>query len=191
MNNYKNILKNVDVSPLMKEVNINIDRFVKIQKDVRPGQAGFEHRELDFAILRMTTIPPDVMTNKESYKKGSDELIAHDCPLYDEFPATRDFVYSLFAALKCGTIGRVAIIIIPPGCNVYGHFDTGLSADFYTRYHLMICGEPNNWAHVGLGEDQEHLEMLTGECWTFNHKKWHSFSNLSESPRIYLNIDMA
>jgi Aspartyl/Asparaginyl beta-hydroxylase len=190
LNNFSKVAEGLDIQPILNEINANGNKWQKRQISIKPWQNGYTHREIEMIALRLTPTPADAMDNDESYRKGTDEIIADDLPVYDCYPKTREMVYQIMGMVRGGIIGRVGLIKLPPDCYVYGHYDTGLSSEFYNRFHVMVNGDKGNWAHCGEGDDEEHLEMLTGECWTFNHQKWHSFSNRSNSDRIYLNIDI-
>jgi hypothetical protein len=190
LNNFNKVLDGLDITPIAREIEANGNAWQKRRVNFKPWQNGFTHREIELIALRITPIPEDAIDNNESYKQGTDNLIAEDLPVYDFYPHTRAMVYKIMEHVKGGILGRVGLIKLPVSRYVYGHYDTGLSAEFYNRFHVMVQGDKDNWAHCGEGYDEEHLEMMTGECWTFNHQKWHSFSNRSNSDRIYLNIDI-
>jgi len=192
MNNFIKIFGNVPMESIIDEVVRNDHLFTGMPDIMKkPGTPGYPHRELRAITLRMTYFKDDLYTNSDSEEQAKDELFAYDLDSFDLFPECRAFVYTLMHEVRASHIGRVCIARIDPGKRVYGHYDEGDSALFYKRYHLMISGEPNNWITCGEGADAEHLEMLTGECWSFNHELWHSFVNHSNSPRIYLNMDLA
>lgn len=188
--NFVKIADKINIKPIRKEIKDNAHLWRKAMPGIKPWQAGYTHRKIEVIGLRMTHIPPDAMDNPESFKRGSDELLAWDLPEYDLFPETRKLVYKIMSMVNGGIIGRVGIICLPPGKEIDGHYDTGLAAQFFNRYHIMINGAKENWMQCGEGEDEHYIEMLTGECWLFDHQKWHAFYNRSNEPRIYLNIDI-
>jgi hypothetical protein len=197
MNNlrpYLNFAKHSEgnnIKPILKELNAAGDVFNAMPVGLMPWQPGYQHREMYCFCLRRTDWADDALENPASYQAALTELNAYDLPLYAKFPSIRKFVYKLMQETNASQIGRVAVAMLPSQARIYGHYDHGLYYDYYTRFHLMIEGARDNWMHCGEEEgQQEHLEMLTGECWSFNHLKWHYFTNRSERPRIYLCIDL-
>lgn len=187
MKNFKRIAENIQIQEILSETAKNENLFVEIPWTLKPWQLAYTHRGLQIMMLRNNPAPLDVIDDPESYKRYSDELICNDLECYRLFPETRRLVYAVLEAVQGSHIGRLGIAKLPPGGKIHDHIDTGLSSDYYSRYHVMLNGEPDNWANCG----NEWVEMLTGECWTFNHHLMHSFENRSESSRIYLNLDIA
>jgi len=191
MKYFRKIASDVDISPLLSQISANEGMFRKIKPDILPWQPGYEHRELQAITLRMTPFKDDVFDNRQSYLEAIDELIAFDTEWFEHFSEARRFIYTLMDYAKGGHVGRVGIARLPPGGKVYGHYDEGLSAYFYTRYQVVLEGGKDNWIHCGVKDgEQEHVEMMPGEIWTFNHKCWHYFTNRSNTNRTYLNIDI-
>lgn len=190
LNNFDLLFKDFDVSPILAEIKANGDAWQRRREKLRPWQNGYTHRDIEAIALRSTYVAPDAADNDESFRLGTHEVIANDLPDYDFYPATRDAVYRVMEQVHGGQIGRVFLVKLPAGKCIGGHYDEGYSAEFYNRFHLMVNGGRGNWLSCGEGDDEEHLEMLTGECWAFNHQKWHYFTNKSDSDRIYLNIDI-
>lgn len=191
MRNFHKIVSNINVCPLAYQVNLNEALFRGVPDTIKPGTPGYTHREAQIISMRETPMPEDMLTNPESYKKASDELFAANKPEYYLLSHAHPIIYGIMAVVGGTHLGRAAIARLLPGKTIYEHYDTGLSSDFYNRYHVILSGEADNWAQCGEGDDQEHVEMLEGECWAFNHRKLHSFRNLSSSPRVYLNLDIS
>lgn len=190
MMNFKKVLDNIDISPMANEIMANDRLWIKARNDIKPWQGGYQHRMIEVLPLRVQNIPKEAQTDPKVYEKCSHDIIAYDRPEFINFPETRRFIYRLMEAVGGLHVGRTAYVNLPSGKSIDGHYDTGYCAEYYTRYHVMINGDRGNWMQCGEGNETEWLEMLTGECWTFSHLKWHSFENRSGTPRIYLNIDI-
>jgi len=191
MKYFTKIAEGVDVAPLLAQIKENEELFRAIRPDILPWQPGYEHRELWAIPLRMTPFRADVFEDEQSCKEAQDELIAFDTDNFRHFSEARPFVYSLLDYIQGGHVGRCAIAKLNPGKKVYGHYDKGLSAEFYTRFQIVLEGGKDNWIHCGIKDgEQEHVEMMPGEIWTFSHRDWHYFTNRSDKPRTYLNIDI-
>lgn len=188
--NFHKLFDGFDVSPILNEIAANGNAWQKRKNRPKPWHIGYTHRYIEGIALRLTEIPPDSDVNMASYEFASNQIVAEDLPIYDKYPSTREVVYKVMRQIRGGMIGRVSLFKLPPGKSIDGHYDTGFGSKFYHRFHLIVNGERGNWISCGEGEDEEHLEMLTGECWTFNHEKWHYFTNRSNADRIYLNIDI-
>jgi Aspartyl/Asparaginyl beta-hydroxylase len=189
MNNFKKICE-LDIQPLATEIMANANLWVKGRKDIKPWQGGYQHRHIEVLPLKVQNIPKEAQTDPKVFEMASHDIVAHDLPNFALFPETRRFIYRLMEIVGGLHVGRTAFVNLPAGKKIDGHYDTGFSAEYFTRYHVMINGSKSNWMQCGEGDDTEWLEMMTGECWTFAHQKWHEFHNRSDQPRIYLNIDI-
>ncbi|MFA5875259.1 MAG: aspartyl/asparaginyl beta-hydroxylase domain-containing protein [Candidatus Margulisiibacteriota bacterium] len=192
MKNFRLIQKGLNLAHIYNEVMANENLFVEIPRTIKPWQPGYQHMGLQMINMRVNNVPSDVMDNPESYKRFSDDLFCHDLEAYKLFPETRKLIYALLESVGGSHIGRLAAVRLMPGESIYGHYDTGLSAEYFSRYHIIIEGTNDNWAHCGEKDGiEEWLEMKTGEIWSFNHKLWHGFDNRSDKPRMYINVDIA
>lgn len=191
MRNFIKINHAINMDTVIDEIISNDALFMPMPIETLDHRnPGHPHRELRCITLRMTPFKDDICTNHQSADEAADELIAYDLDIYKLFPECRRAVYRVMEAVNASQIGRVCVARLDQGKRIYGHYDQGESARYYKRYHLMISGKKDNWITCGEGADTEHLEMLTGECWSFNHELWHSFANHSTEPRIYLNMDL-
>ena len=187
MKNFTRLQTGLDLSAVYDEVMANEHLFVEIPRTLKPWQVGYTHKGLQLLNMRINRMPEGDIQDPKVFKKFSDDLFCHNLPCYNLFPNVKSLIYSLMADIEGTHIGRLASVRLLPGDSILGHIDTGLSSDYYSRYHIILEGVEDNWAQCG----DEWVEMKTGEIWTFNHKIWHSFINQSDRPRIYINVDIA
>lgn len=171
------------------QVRRNEDLFAAMRPNMEASDVGYSHRHIEMMNLRITPFHDDVNTNPESLKKATDELFAYNTAMYSVMSEIKPFVYWIMSAVGGTHLGRVTIARLPAGCGVDAHYDTGLSTEFYERYHVIINGAPGNV--FSCGEPFEDVEMLTGEIWWMNSRLLHSMNNASNEPRIHINVDVA
>ncbi len=152
---------------------------------------GNTHRETSLMTIRYPDVPEDAATNPEAFKKMTDDLFSKPRSPWYMLNAVRPLIYALFEMVEGTHLGGIGIIKMMPGTQVYPHYDTGLSSDFYRRFHIVISGPPECWFLCGEGEDEEKVCQKAGEIWWFDCKKKHAVVNNGAYPRISISVDIS
>jgi len=113
----------------------------------------------------------------------------HECVDRDEYRVlheARPLVMNLMSFVGGERLGRVMVNKISPGGKIHPHADTPEHAEYYSRHHIVLQGEPG--AIFRCADEQVH--MATGECWWFNNKLEHEVVNNSAVDRIHMIVDI-
>jgi mannose-6-phosphate isomerase-like protein (cupin superfamily) len=185
MNNFQVIAQGVDVMPLLLAIKRRPDLWKEdtYLRDYPQGPFG----EIESIMLRFP--PRSVFETEEELKKAVVHIDQHenvDQPAYKVLHEARPLVMNLMARVGGERLGRVMINKIMPGGQIFPHADTPEHADYYTRFHLVLWGQPG----AILTCDSEQFEMRTGDCFWFNNKLMHSVVNNSAEERISMVIDI-
>ena len=183
--NFRLLASGINILPLADQVHRHRHMFVDL------AEQGKTHREAHLITVRYPDIPADANTNPEAFQRMSDDLFAKPHPGWHVFSQLKPLLYGLFELVEGTHIGGIGIIRLDPGKKIYPHYDTGLSTDFYSRYHIVIHGPPECWFVCGEGADEERVAMASGEIWSFDSKKLHSVVNESNEPRISVSVDLS
>lgn len=123
---------------------------------------------------------------------GDDRPIWHPAAKVLEAEA-RPLIRGLMHQVNAYELGRVLITRIPPGGRILPHRDDDgeyvLTPDI-ARYHVVLQGLPGSLFICGDGDEQETVNMRTGEVWWFNAHQTHQVVNNSEDDRIHLLVDV-
>ena len=189
--NFHKLAEGVDVSHLKAQVAQHQHLFVDLSRgDLKKGTVGWTHRQAQLLMLRYPKIPPDADSNPESMKRLLDDLVAINHEPWYLFTELKPLLYRLMMAVDGTHIGGIGIVKLPAGKKIEKHVDTGLSTDFYKRFHIVLDGPPECWFTCGKGKDEERVAMRDGEVWWFNAKKPHSVLNNDTVDRISISIDI-
>ncbi len=134
------------------------------------------------------------LSNFYGAKEQADKMLsAIDSTIYNEFPNCRALIESAMQLIPEGILGRCYIAKMTPGKNVYPHIDPGKYFELHDRYHIVLktnekvsfsCGNEN------IENDVETVRFAPGELWVFNNKVTHWASNLGDTDRIHLIMDV-
>lgn len=185
MKNFQLLANGVDVLPLLLAIKRRPDLWKEdtYLRDYPQGPFG----EVETIMLRF----PEKSV-KETQAEVDAHLLTHDphenidYPAYKLLHEARPLVMDLMARVKGERLGRVMINKISPGGQIFPHADTPMHCEYYTRFHLVLWGEPG----AVLTCDDEQLDMKTGDCFWFNNALTHSVINNSRSDRISMVIDI-
>jgi hypothetical protein len=103
-------------------------------------------------------------------------------PAWDVLPSLHGIVHDLMHQVRAVYLGGILITKIPAGGVVKPHDDRGgWHAEFHdTKVYVPI---QSNFACINFCED-EHVNMLAGQAWTFNNLETHSVENRGQTDRI-------
>lgn len=185
MNNFQILASGVDVLPLLLAIKRRPDLWKEdtYLRDYPQGPFG----EVETIMLRF----PEKSV-KETQAEVEAHLLTHDphenidYPAYKVLHEARQLVSNLMARVQGERLGRVMINKIAPGGQIFPHSDTPSHCEYYTRFHLVLWGEPG----AVLTCAGEQFDMKTGDCFWFNNALTHSVINNSRSERISMVIDI-
>jgi quercetin dioxygenase-like cupin family protein len=169
MSNYCFIDRNVDISNITKQLELNhndwyaVSRFDNISGDKEPK---------GFLPLVMASVPPGANPkNVESLQ---------ETPLYSKYTEIHKWLLSW----GIGQTARMAFIRLKPGEYNAKHIDEGTYYLTKDRYHLAIQGQ----YRYQVGEEVHIIEP--GTFFWFNNKLPHSSVNIGKQDRIALVFDV-
>lgn len=146
---------------------------------LRQDYAGSAHHDTECIFLRgpvSTTLDPQNELDSEMYLAGR-ELGEHIDALLEAI------------GLPIAELGRVMLVRLKPGGQIDRHADEGAYAERFSRFHVPLQSAPGNVFTVHSADLFEVVQMRTGECWWFDHRREHEVCNDSREPRIHLIFD--
>jgi hypothetical protein len=123
-------------------------------------------------------------------KGGYDAMDCHNQPALLFLPQFDETIKRLVQFTCAERLGRVLVNRLAPGCRVLPHSDTGGTAPYYDRIHLVLRGADGVEFRCGEGFAEEVACMKTGEAWWFDNSKVHEVVNNSHSERVHLIVDV-
>ena len=75
---------------------------------------------------------------------------------------------------------------VPPGNAVNPHFDRHFYSDYTTRIHIVLTTNPD----VLFIFENQTKKFAVGECFIFNNKLQHSITNVGDTARLHLVVDI-
>jgi hypothetical protein len=123
------------------------------------------------------------------------ELVWH--PAAQTLTEVRPLVLALMAQVGAYGLDRVIISRIRPGGQILRHRDAAgeyVNQRGIARYHIVLNGLPGSLFRCGpdlADRDQDEVvNMQTGEVWSFDAHSYHEVINNSADDRIHLMADV-
>ena len=110
---------------------------------------------------------------------------AYDKPERDRMPAIEP-ILDIVKEVGWQDLGRITFAYLGPGKNVYNHRDRGKYLTTYTRFMIPITTNPEVVTFV----DGKAFTPEIGKAYLFNNQLFHSVSNMGETGRITLIVDV-
>lgn len=177
--NFERIATGLDVGPLLAALDAHPGLWGEIT--ARQSYPGSAHRDTECIFVR----GPSAFTADDYFN----DLGAFDFPLPETIRMEVDsLVNSLSACIGILEYGRVLIVNLHPGGVLDTHIDEGLYAEHYSRFHICLRGNEEPFTS-SLTVEGVSAFMQPGEAFWFDHRKWHSASNIGTRPRIHLIFD--
>jgi hypothetical protein len=180
MKHLKLIAKNIDVRPLLDEIEANSEQWYidTSRQEKIPVQ-----RETNAIALRCHADTADGDSRVRRAKPISYQ--GRPTPNSVHFPLNTEYVEQLVRIMD-GTMGRCVLAKLKPNGVVYPHKDDGLYWLLRDRYHLAL--KSANGSHFKVGG--EEVRMQAGELWWFDHTATHEAFNDSDEDRIHIILDV-
>lgn len=105
----------------------------------------------------------------------------------------KPIIRGLMNQVNAYELGRVVVSRIKPGGRILPHSDDEgvyVKQGDIARYHVVLQGLPGSLFACGDGDEQETVNMQTGEVWWFNAHRTHQVVNNSADDRIHLLVDV-
>jgi hypothetical protein len=193
MKKYRNFQKIADFDvTAFKERLVLLDHlFSDAHPELKEGELAYSHRHTNIIMCRYAPMAPDIATNVQEQEKTKNNLFAVDYEGRAAFMDVLDpLIYKLFTLIKGTHLGGIGIIRLLAGRNIEKHYDLGLSAQFYQRFHITIHGPAECFFICGEGDDEERVAMRDGEVWWFDARKLHAVENHSSKDRVSISCDI-
>ena len=149
---------------------------------MRRTYPGTPHAQMTDIFVRFR--PREEIAGPESHNEQYRNVF---WPAWRELPSLRPLVFNLMAIVQAVELGSILVTRLPPGGKILPHNDGGhgWAPEFYnTKAHLTVAGR--SLSRCG----GEEVEMLQGECWTFDNLVEHSLENPGPGERIVVIISM-
>lgn len=177
MSHFKLIAKDIDVAPLLAELDANPQLW-----NERPERRGGNspHRETQDIWVRYAS--EEAMQEPEFMQREHKSVW---WPAYRQLPSLADIISVVMDAIGGEMrFGGVLMTKIMPGCQVYPHHDRGTFHSEYYTTKVWIPLRANDQC-VNTVED-EAMVWKPGEAWSHSNLIKHSVRNDGESERICL-----
>lgn len=187
MRYFDNVLAGVNVGPLRHQLSRhpelwNADRF-------RTDYPNTAHVDVDDILIRFSDTS---MAGKDTIVMGDGlPVIWH--PAAAVLTEVKPLVMGLMALVNGYTLERCLISRIRPGGQILRHRDAAgeyVNQGSLARYHIVVQGLPGSLFICGEGEDDETVNMQTGDVWSFSAHNQHQVINNSCDDRIHLMVDL-
>jgi hypothetical protein len=162
---------NIDVSKIIKELNINASDWLVDTK--RQTYLREQIHTETINLVKGYDPDPAVRDVRDSHTYKITELYYH-------YPETIKILKTYFPV----GLSRIAIVKLKAGKEVYPHIDLGKYYKVRHRYHLVVTG--SYLYHVGNESKQVH----PGTLFWFDNKKMHSAFNNTTEDRISVIFDV-
>lgn len=174
MDYFKLLLKDVNLAPLLQEIEQNEDAW--LANTARQDNIKVQ-RETQTIGLRNPVNRPDLQTNENQESEWSN--------LAQRFPLACNFMKKI-ADAEGGELSRAVIVRLQPKGSVYLHVDHGAYYLIRGRYHLVLKSDEGSILMSG----GETVRMREGELWWFDNLQHHQSLNNSESWRTHFIFDV-
>lgn len=195
MEHFHILTRNQDVNPLVLAIKRRpelwqADTFLRHYPQGPFGET--EAIMLRFPVIATGLTEEEIQAYKENRLPGHDQHESVDQPAYKVLHEARPLVMGLMARVGGERLGRVIINKIKPGGRIFRHADTPEHANYYTRFHIVLQGNPGAVLRCGdfAGDKAETFNMVTGDVFWFNNKLEHEVFNNSNDDRISMVVDI-
>lgn len=179
MKNFLKLADNVDVLPIMIELQRNSDLWN--ENTLRTQHPGTAHSEVSDIWVWFNELPKEELKNTVINDR---EVISYRA--WKELPSIRPLICALMNQVQAVRLGRVIITNLPPGKEITPHVDGGAPAEYFQRYQIALQCLPGNKFIIG----DEEVQFKTGEVWQINNRDIHSVVNNSADDRIVIIVDL-
>lgn len=151
------------------------------------------HSEVDDILIRYS----------DTSKCGTETIVMGDGfasvwhPAAKVLTEARPLVLGLMSQVGAYELERVLITRVAPGKGIKRHRDYDgqyVHQPDIARYHIVINGLPGSLFGCGPEplptDEDEVVNMQTGEVWSFNPHAYHDVTNNSADDRIHLIVDL-
>lgn len=182
MRYFQRIAMGIDVIPLYHAVMHQPELWN--EQTWRTTYKNTPHVDVSDIWLRYSA--PDKTNDTARTQQVTDDVRPVFYHAWNKLPQVRPIVFDLARRVEAIELGRVLITKVPPGGRILRHADAhGEYVDSGARYHIVLNGLPGSLYMCG----DETVNMLTGECWWFDHKAEHEVQNNSVDDRVHLLVD--
>ncbi len=182
MRYFHKIAKEMNVAPLLAAVSRNPELWN--QHRIRTTHDNSAHVQASDILLRFNDLSN--FKDSDDYSVILNDLEAIDYPAFKELPQARGIIFDLMRFVEGKRLGRVVITKLTPGSKVTPHIDSGLSAEYYDRYHITLKNSEGSIFRVG----DEVVCMEPGDIYLFNNQVEHEVINNGTDDRITLIVDI-
>jgi hypothetical protein len=183
MNNFQLLARNVDVMPLLHQLQVK--KYLWNENTLRTKHPGTAHSQVSDIWVLFNELPKD---EKDLFQNLNivDDKEAIPYRAWSELPAIRSIIFGLMRQVEATRLGRVIITKLPPGKTITPHVDQGAPATYYERYQVILQSLPGCIFKIG----NEEVQFSSGEIWHIDNKVEHSVINHSADDRIAMIVDL-
>lgn len=199
MNNFQLLADNVDVLPIMHQLQRQPDLWD--EHTIRTKHPNTAHSQVNDILIFFNDL--DKVITDEDIAQASMEFgpldrtkiemarIINDREVkpfraWTALPALRPLIFALMRQVEAVRLGRVIITKLGPGKEITPHVDGGAPATYFNRYQIALQCAPGNMFNI----DGEQVSFRTGQIWWIDNKKIHSVENFGTEDRIVCIVDL-
>ena len=170
------LLTGLDVQPMIDKLEAKSEMWNDIT--IRQDYLGSAHADTECIFIRgpLAFTPEDYFNDLSAAPYPAAPVFQEEFKLLME---------PLMEAIGLTQLGRVLIVKLKPGGHVKEHSDEGRSADYYSRFHIVLT--TNEQCTNTTGGESVHWPV--GSAWWFNHKAPHTADNGGDTDRIHIIVD--
>ena len=179
MRNFLQIAQNVDVLPLLLEVQRQPHLWDK--NPCRLSRRG-PHYESQDILLRCS----DETKHHASgdWTTFVDKHISEWYSAADYFPSAKPIIFDLMHRVKAEMLGAVLIYKVEPGKQVFPHVDKGWHPEFYDKFNICLQSNPK----AAFCYENEAMPQKQGDVHFFRNDVTHWVVNEGDTDHIVLTV---
>jgi hypothetical protein len=194
MRNFRQVLSNIEVEPLLGQVDQHPELWSKETEWTRKGNSKLAIYDTENIVLRYNQprLPPRLASlPRDAWVRitrawQDDEW---NKPALEVLPAARKIIKDLMAAIPGDHLGKIVLTRLRPGETIPWHIDAlppGWN-QYWHRFQIPLRVNPG--VRFVVGEEEQYLEP--GTAWWFNNQTMHAVFNNSTEDRISMLTDIA
>ena len=177
MLNFTNIARDVDIGPLLAELDTAPGMWLVDTSRQRKIRCQRNTRNIFLRVARKP-LPPGATNANDVHESR----VARSARM---FPRALAYCERVADDVR-GTLGRATLVALQPHGRVFPHVDAGAYYRIRDRFHLVLRSAGGSPLAAG----DERVLMRPGELWAFNNKARHWADNPSDEPRVHLIFDV-
>lgn len=179
MSYFKQIASNIDITPLLLEVERQ--PFLWNKNPCRLSKHGPHHETQDM-FLRYRDETPNRTSG--DWSDFADEHIPVWNRTIDYLPSARKMISDLMGYLRGEILGGVFLYKIEPGKQIYPHIDRGWHAGYYDKFNICLASN----CKTDFFYEDSFMKQSPGDIHWFRNDVMHWVRNEGDTDHIVLTV---